>query len=98
MATYRNNKGPLKITEEAYERRNKKMRSKHKKETGKTLGGRLTSGTNPRRVSFACRFAGMKGRMKNDKGEPTPYAKALKKWGFSSREAAAAFCKNNKEK
>ena len=84
---------PLKITEEAYNRRNRKMR---KENPG--MGKKLTSGTNPRRVSFACRFAGMKGRMKNDKGEPTPYAKALKKWGFSSREAAAAFCRNNKEK
>ena len=98
MATYKYGNEPLKISEEAYEKRNKKMRSKHKKETGKTLGDRLTSGKHKRRVSFACRFAGMKGRMKNDKGEPTPYAKALKKWGFSSREAAAAFCKNNKEK
>jgi len=89
--------GPLKITEEAYERRNKKMRSKHKKETGKTLGSRLTSGTSPRRVSFACRFAKMKGSMKTKSGEPTPYAKALKKWGFASREAAAKFCKANKK-
>ncbi len=97
MATYRNNKGPLKITEEAYERRNKKMRSKHKKETGKTLGSRLTSGTSPRRVSFACRFSKMKGSMKDSKGRPTPYAKALKKWGFGSRQAAASFCrKHNK--
>ena len=90
--------GPLKITEAAYEKRNKKMRSKHKSETGKTLGDRLTSGVNPRRVKFACRFAGMKGRMKNDKGEPTPYAMALKKWGFGSREAAAAFCRKHKKK
>ena len=90
--------GPLKITEEAYERRNKKMRSKHKKETGKTLGSRLTSGTSPRRVSFACRFAKMKGSMKDSKGRPTPYAKALKKWGFGSRQAAASFCRKHKKK
>jgi len=89
--------GPLKITEEAYERRNKKMRSKHKKETGKTLGSRLTSGTSPRRVSFACRFSKMKGSMKDSKGRPTPYAKALKKWGFSSRQAAANFCRKHKK-
>ena len=91
-------KSPLKIKEQAYEKQNKKMRSDHKKETGSTLGSRQTSGTGTRRVSFACRFAGMTGRMKNDKGEPTPYAKALKKWGFSSREAAAAFCRKHKEK
>ena len=84
---------PLKITEEAYNRRNRKMR---KENPG--MGKKLTSGTNPRRVSFACRFAGMSGAMKNKKGEPTPYAKALKKWGFGSREAAAAFCKKHKKK
>ena len=89
---------PLKITEEAYERRNRKMRAKHKSETGKTLGSRQTTGKSKRRVSFACRFAGMRGSMKTKTGEPTPYAKALKKWGFGSREAAAAFCRNNKEK
>ena len=89
--------GPLKITDEAYERRNKKMRAKHKKETGKTLGSRQTSGTGKRRISFACRFAGMKGSMKDSKGRPTPYAKALKKWGFGSREAAASFCRKHKK-
>ena len=89
---------PLKISEEAYAKRNKKMRSKHKSETGKTLGSRQTGGKGKRRVSFACRFAGMKGSMKTKSGEPTPYAMALKKWGFSSREAAAAFCAKNKEK
>ena len=56
------------------------------------------SGTGKRRVSFACRFAGMKGSMKNKKGEPTRYAMALKKWGFGSREAARSFCNKNKEK
>ena len=59
---------------------------------------RQTSGTGKRRVSFACRFAGMKGSMKNKKGEPTRYAMALKKWGFGSREAARNFCNKNKEK
>ena len=88
---------PLKITEQAYEKRNKKMRAKHKKETGKTLGKRLTSGVDPRRVSFACRFSKMAGSMKDSKGEPTPYAKALKKWGFGSRQAAASFCRKHKK-
>jgi hypothetical protein len=97
MAYDNRNVGPLKITEEAYERRNKKMRSKHKSETGSTLGSRQTKGKSNRRVSFACRFAGMKGSMKNAKGEPTPYAMALKKWGFSSRQAAAKFCRANKK-
>ncbi len=89
---------PFNIKEEAYEKQNRKMRADHKKDTGKTLGKRQTKGTNKRRVSFACRFAGMKGSMKDKKGEPTRYAMALKKWGFGSREAARNFCNKNKEK
>ena len=94
-----NNKGvgPLKITDAAYEKSNKKMRSKYKKETGKTLGSRQTSGTSPRRVSFACRFAGMKGPMKDSKGRPTRKAIALKKWGFGSVGAATNFCRKHKK-
>ena len=69
-----------------------------KKETGKTLGKRLTSGKSKRRVSFACRFAGMKGPMKKPNGKPTRKAKALEKWGFGSVGAARSFCNNNKEK
>ena len=91
-------KSPFKITEASYEKSNKKMRSEYTSETGKKLGKRLTSGKNKRRVSFACRFAGMKGSMKDKKGEPTRYAMALKKWGFGSREAARNFCNKNKEK
>ena len=72
--------GPIKITNAAYEASNKKMRSKYKSETGKELGSRQTSGTGARRVSFACRFAGMKGPMKDSKGKPTRKALALKKF------------------
>ena len=89
---------PFLIKEEAYEKSNKEMRSDYKSETGKSLGKRLTSGTNKRRVSFACRFAGMKGAMKEANGEPTRKAKALKKWGFGSVEAARNFCQKNKSK
>ena len=95
MAGY---EGPLKITEQAYERQNRKMRSKHKSETGRTLGKRHLSGTNKRRVSFACRFAGMKGGMKDANGSPSKLAMALKKWGFGSKEAARKFCNKHKEK
>ena len=90
-------KGPA-IKEKAYEKQNRAMRAKHKKETGKTLGSRQTSGTGKRRVSFACRFAGMGGAMKDAKGEATKKAMALKKWGFGSVEAARSFCQKNKEK
>ena len=92
------NNSPLFIKEQAYEKSNRKMRSKYKKETGKTLGSRQTSGTGKRRVSFACRFAGMAGAMKDAKGEPTRKAMALKKWGFGSVGAAKNFCNKNKEK
>jgi len=74
------------------------MRSDYKKETGKTLGARQTKGKGKRRVSFACRFAGMKGPMKKPNGKPTRKAIALKKWGFGSVEAARKFCNSNKEK
>jgi len=90
--------GPLKITNAAYEKSNKEMRSEYKSETGKKLGSRQTSGTGSRRVSFACRFAGMKGPMKDSKGKPTRKAIALKKWGFGSVEAARSFCQKNKKK
>jgi len=81
-----------------YEKRNKKMRSDYKKETGKTLGTRQTSGKGSRRVSFACRFGGMAGGMTKKNGEPSNLAMALKKWGFSSKGEARAFCSRNKKK
>ena len=86
------------MTNAGYEKSNRKMRSEYKSETGKTLGKRLTTGKNKRRVSFACRFAGMAGAMKDAKGEPTKKAMALKKWGFGSVAAAKNFCNKNKEK
>ena len=86
------------MKEQAYEKQNRKMRKKYTAETGKTLGSRQTSGTGARRVSFACRFAGMKGAMKDSKGEPTKKAMALKKWGFGSVGAASKFCQKNKSK
>ena len=84
---------PFQIKEAAYEKQNRKMR---KENPG--MRKRLTNGTSPRRVSFACRFAGMKGAMKDSKGEPTKKAMALKKWGFGSVDAARNFCSKNKNK
>ena len=89
---------PFNLTDASYEKSNRKMRSKYTSETGKKLGKRLLKGKNKRRVSFACRFGGMKGPMKDSKGRSTRKAKALKKWGFGSVEAARSFCKNNKKK
>ena len=90
-------RSPMRITDASYEKSNKKMRSEYKSETGKTLGSRQTSGKGKRRVSFACRFAGMKGPMKDSKGRPTRKAIALKKWGFGSAGAAKTFCRKHKK-
>lgn len=68
------------------------------KRQGSNLKAPLSKGTSPRRVSFAARFAGMKGPMKDSKGRPTRKALALKKWGFSSVAAARAFANKHKKK
>jgi hypothetical protein len=75
---------------------NAKGRASAKKE-GSNLKPPLAKGVNPRRVSFAARFAGMKGPMKDSKGRPTRKALALKKWGFGSVAAARSFANNNKK-
>ena len=64
---------------------------------GGNLKAPVKTGVNPRRVSFAARFAGMNGPMKNDKGEPTRKALALKAWGFGSVEAARNFAQRHKK-
>jgi len=72
-------------------------RAHFKKTEGANLKAPVKSGTNPRRVSFAARFAGMKGPMKDEKGRPTRKALALKAWGFGSVAAARSFAANNKK-
>ena len=72
-------------------------RAYFKRTEGANLKAPVKSGTNPRRVSFAARFAGMKGPMKDEKGRPTRKALALKKWGFGSVEAARNFAKRHKK-
>ena len=67
------------------------------KAQGSNLKAPVKSGTNPRRVSFAARFAGMKGPMKDSKGRPTRKALALKAWGFGSVGAASKFCQTHKK-
>ena len=88
---------PLNIDNASYEKSNRKMRKDYTKETGKKLGSRQTSGTGKRRVSFACRFAGMAGSMKDAGGGPSKLKMALKKWGFASKAEASAFCSKNKK-
>jgi hypothetical protein len=77
---------------------NQKGRDSYNKETGGHLKAPVKGGTNPRRVSFAARFAGMKGAMKKPNGEPTRKALALKAWGFNSVEAARNFANRHKKK
>lgn len=76
---------------------NQKGRDSYNRETGGHLKAPVKSGDNPRRVSFAARFAGMTGAMKKPNGEPTRKALALKAWGFNSVEAARKFAQNNKK-
>ena len=76
---------------------NQKGREFFKRKEGSNLKRPIKSGTNPRRVSFAARFGGMAGSMKDSKGRPTRLALALKAWGFSSKEQARAFAKKQKK-
>jgi hypothetical protein len=76
---------------------NEKGRASYNAETGGNLKAPVKSGVNPRRVSFAARFAGMKGAMKKPNGEPTRKALALKAWGFSSVAKARMFANRHKK-
>ena len=68
-----------------------------KRTEGSNLKAPVKSGTNPRRVSFAARFGGMKGSLLKDNGDPTRLKLALKAWGFGSKEAARNFAKRHKK-
>ena len=87
LKKYQNKKGGL----------NQAGRDYYKRTEGSNLKRPVKSGTNPRRVSFAARFAGMSGGMKKPNGEPTRLALALRAWGFGSKEAARKFANNNKK-
>ena len=76
---------------------NEKGRSSYNASTGGHLKAPVKSGDNPRRVSFAARFAGMKGDMTKPNGEPTRKSLALKAWGFNSVQAAREFANKNKK-
>jgi hypothetical protein len=73
-------------------------RAYFKRTEGANLKAPVKEGTNPRRVSFAARFSGMKGPMEKPNGEPTRKALALKAWGFGSVDAARNFANKNKKK
>ena len=74
-----------------------KGRDFFKRKEGSNLKPPVKTGTNPRRVSFAARFAGMKGPMKNPDGTPSRKALALRAWGFRSVESARNFANRNKK-
>ena len=76
---------------------NEAGRKHFERKEGGNLKAPVKSGTNPRRVSFAARFAGMKGDRKDSKGRPTRLALALKAWGFGSKEAARNFAQRHKK-
>tara|TARA_R110000764_G_scaffold126367_1_gene213963 strand:+ start:122 stop:394 length:273 start_codon:yes stop_codon:yes gene_type:complete len=76
---------------------NEAGRRHFERKDGGNLKAPVKDGTNPRRVSFAARFAGMKGPMKDEKGQPTRKALALKAWGFGSVDAARNFANRNKK-
>jgi hypothetical protein len=64
---------------------------------GSNLKAPVKTGTNPRRVSFAARFGGMKGSLLSKSGKPTRLKLALKAWGFNNKEEARAFANKNKK-
>lgn len=76
---------------------NQAGRDYFKRKEGSDLKSPQKTGTDGRRVSFAARFAGMSGPMKDDKGRPTRLALALKAWGFRSKESARNFAQRNKK-
>tara|TARA_R110001592_G_scaffold344995_1_gene636630 strand:+ start:296 stop:565 length:270 start_codon:yes stop_codon:yes gene_type:complete len=75
---------------------NEAGRRHHERKDGGNLKRPIKSGTNPRRVSFAGRFGGMKGAERKPDGEKTPLGKALSAWGFGSKKAARSFAARNK--
>ena len=85
---YQNPKGGFNAAGRAY----------FKRKEGSNLKSPVKKGVNPRRISFAARFAGMKGPMKDEKGRATRKALALKAWGFGSVEAARNFANRHKKK
>lgn len=76
---------------------NEAGRKHFEKKDGGNLRRPQNSGTDGRRVSFAARFGGMAGPLKDKNGKPTRLKLALKKWGFGSKEAARNFAAKNKK-
>ena len=84
---YQNPEGGLNAAGRAY----------FKRKEGANLKAPQKSGTHGRRVSFAARFAGMKGPERDEDGEPTRLGLALKKWGFRSKASARRFAARHRK-
>ena len=72
-------------------------RQHFKRTEGANLKRPVKKGTNPRRISFAARFAGMKGPEKKPDGTPTRLGLALRAWGFRSKDSARNFAQRHKK-
>ena len=68
-----------------------------KRTEGSNLKSPVKRGVNPRRISFAARFGGMRGSEKKPDGSPTRLGLALRAWGFRSKESAKAFANRHKK-
>ena len=89
---YQNPEGGLNAAGRAYFRRTEGAKLKPP-----VTGAPKSDRQKARKVSFAARFAGMKGPMKDEQGRPTRKALALKKWGFSSVAAARNYARRNRQ-
>ena len=75
---------------------NEAGRKYFKRKDGSNLKRPQSKGKDGRRISFASRFAGMKGPERDSKGKPTRLLLALRKWGFRSKASARNFAQRNK--
>ena len=89
---YQNPEGGLNAAGRAYFRRTEGANLKPP-----VTGAPKSDKQKARKVSFAARFAGMKGPMKDEQGRPTRKALALKKWGFGSVAAARNYARRNRQ-
>tara|TARA_B100000424_G_C22874832_1_gene465807 strand:- start:265 stop:555 length:291 start_codon:yes stop_codon:yes gene_type:complete len=77
---------------------NQAGRDHFKRTEGANLKKPISSGTDPRRISFAARMSNLPGPMVDSKGRPTRKALSLKAWGFDSIAEAKAFVAKHKKK
>jgi hypothetical protein len=69
-----------------------KGRAYFKRKEGSNLKRPVKSGTNPRRVSFAARFGGMKGPLKDKKGQTNEVETCVESVGFWIKRICSFLC------